>query len=56
MSAGLCRRSPRVAAGPLGRTICGEPVVLFRRYDGSVAALEDRCGHRRYRFAWQGDR
>jgi len=40
--------SHEVAAGPLGRTICGEPVVLFRRYDGSVAALEDRCGHRRY--------
>ena len=30
----------------LARTFLGEPVVLFRREDGSVAALEDRCPHR----------
>jgi phenylpropionate dioxygenase-like ring-hydroxylating dioxygenase large terminal subunit len=32
--------------GMLSRTILGEPVVLFRKTDGSVAALEDRCPHR----------
>ena len=29
-----------------GRTICGDPVVLFRSEDGTPAALEDRCCHR----------
>jgi phenylpropionate dioxygenase-like ring-hydroxylating dioxygenase large terminal subunit len=28
------------------RTIMNEPVVLFRKSDGAVAALEDRCAHR----------
>jgi vanillate monooxygenase len=37
-----------IAGGPLGRRICGAPVVLYRRGDGGVAALEDRCSHRRY--------
>ena len=32
----------------LGRTIMNEPIVFFRRKDGSVAALEDRCPHRKY--------
>jgi vanillate O-demethylase monooxygenase subunit len=40
--------SGEVAGAPLGRTICGQRVVLFRRGDGTVAALEDRCSHRRY--------
>jgi phenylpropionate dioxygenase-like ring-hydroxylating dioxygenase large terminal subunit len=31
---------------PLGRTICGQPIVLFRTAAGAVAALEDRCSHR----------
>lgn len=35
-----------IAEKPLGRTICGEPIVLFRTSDGSVAALEDFCPHR----------
>lgn len=35
-----------VGAAPLGRTFLGEPVVLFRPGDGTVAALEDRCCHR----------
>src|SRR5258706_4604705 len=35
------------AAGkPLGCTMLGEPVVLYRRTDGAPAALEDRCVHR----------
>ena len=31
---------------PLARRILGEPVVLFRGPDGSIAALMDRCPHR----------
>jgi phenylpropionate dioxygenase-like ring-hydroxylating dioxygenase large terminal subunit len=30
----------------LVRKFLGEPVVLFRKSDGSIAALEDRCSHR----------
>jgi vanillate O-demethylase monooxygenase subunit len=30
----------------LARTICGEPIVLFRTQDGQPAALENRCCHR----------
>ena len=30
----------------LARTICGRKIVLFRRSDGEVAALEDACWHR----------
>ena len=29
-----------------GRTICNQKMVLFRRTDGTVAALEDACWHR----------
>ena len=35
-----------LAARPLGRRICGEPVVLFRTASGRATALEDRCIHR----------
>jgi vanillate O-demethylase monooxygenase subunit len=34
------------AEAPIGRVIIGEPVVLYRRPDGSPVALEDRCPHR----------
>lgn len=30
----------------LARTICNQKIVMFRRKDGSVAALEDACWHR----------
>ncbi|MGH6989231.1 MAG: Rieske 2Fe-2S domain-containing protein [Stellaceae bacterium] len=40
--------SEELATGPLGRQICGERVALYRRGDGGVTALEDRCSHRRY--------
>jgi len=30
----------------VARTIMHEPIVLFRKADGSVAAIEDRCAHR----------
>ena len=32
--------------GLLARTICEEPIVLFRCENGKVGALEDRCCHR----------
>jgi phenylpropionate dioxygenase-like ring-hydroxylating dioxygenase large terminal subunit len=31
---------------PFARIILDEPIVFFRKHDGSVAALEDRCPHR----------
>jgi vanillate monooxygenase len=37
-----------VATAPLGRKICNEAIVLYRRGNGAIAALEDRCSHRRY--------
>ena len=37
-----------VTTAPLGRKICNEPIVLWRRENGAIAALEDRCSHRRY--------
>ena len=30
----------------LARTICNEPLILFRQEDGTAAVLEDRCCHR----------
>ena len=39
--------SEGVAEGQLvGRTIMGEPIMLYRKADGRVAALDDRCPHR----------
>lgn len=35
-----------VTAKPLARKILGEDVVLWRKSDGSAAAIEDRCCHR----------
>lgn len=31
---------------PIGRMLIGEPIVLYRKTDGTVVALEDRCPHR----------
>jgi phenylpropionate dioxygenase-like ring-hydroxylating dioxygenase large terminal subunit len=31
---------------PLARTICGEAMLLYRRFDRSVVALHDACPHR----------
>lgn len=33
---------------PLARTVCGDQIVLWRRSDGTPAALADRCSHRRF--------
>lgn len=32
----------------LARTVCGEPLVLYRTEGGAAVALADRCVHRRY--------
>ncbi|RAY11007.1 aromatic ring-hydroxylating dioxygenase subunit alpha [Actinomadura craniellae] len=37
-----------VGDGLLARTICGEPVVLYRTSAGAAVALADRCVHRRF--------
>jgi len=34
------------ADGLMARTIIDEPIVLYRKGDGGVVALEDRCCHR----------
>jgi phenylpropionate dioxygenase-like ring-hydroxylating dioxygenase large terminal subunit len=39
--------SDEVSGKPLARTILGDPIVLYRKADGKVVALEDRCAHRR---------
>jgi phenylpropionate dioxygenase-like ring-hydroxylating dioxygenase large terminal subunit len=39
--------SAEVGVKPVARTICSEPMVLFRGEDGVAAALTDRCPHRK---------
>src|SRR5262245_60742710 len=39
--------STELGAKPLARTICNEPLVIFRAEDGTVAVLTDRCPHRK---------
>ncbi|MFV9506359.1 MAG: Rieske 2Fe-2S domain-containing protein [Oscillochloridaceae bacterium umkhey_bin13] len=41
----LCR-SQELGRAPLGRTLLGTPIVLFRDRAGQAAALSDRCPHR----------
>src|SRR5262245_19658570 len=36
-----------VGRNPVGYILLNEPVVLFRKRDGTPVALEDRCAHRR---------
>jgi len=38
--------APEITSTPLARTICGDPIVLFRTASGKPSALEDRCPHR----------
>ncbi|MCE7797569.1 aromatic ring-hydroxylating dioxygenase subunit alpha [Sphingobium sufflavum] len=35
-----------LAEGLVSRTICNEPIVMYRTESGAVAALQDRCPHR----------
>ncbi len=45
----VCATSEELGYGKtLGRYICNEPVVIYRKANGEAAALEDRCCHRRY--------
>ncbi len=39
--------STEVTRTPLARTFLNEPVVLFRTESGEIAAMENRCPHRR---------
>ncbi|WP_353189894.1 aromatic ring-hydroxylating dioxygenase subunit alpha [Pandoraea pnomenusa] len=38
--------SNEVQDKPLGRQICGDRIVFYRKGDGTIAALEDYCPHR----------
>lgn len=38
--------STEITRTPLGRIILEQPIVLYRKEDGGVVALEDRCAHR----------
>jgi phenylpropionate dioxygenase-like ring-hydroxylating dioxygenase large terminal subunit len=38
--------SSELGAGPLSRTLLGQPLVLWRAPDGQVIAAPDRCPHR----------
>lgn len=42
----IAAHSYELAEAPVDRTICGEPIVLFRGADGIAVALSDRCPHR----------
>jgi len=46
--------SEEVGEPLLGRTILGEPLVLYRTQDGTAVALADRCVHRRYPLSLSG--
>src|SRR5689334_24903076 len=46
--------SQEVGDDLLGRTICGEPIVLYRTGDGTAVGLADRCVHRRYPLSLSG--
>jgi len=37
-----------VGSHPIARTVCGEPIVLFRTTTGVAVAMDDRCPHRGY--------
>lgn len=50
--------SKELPSGLLSRTILGVKVVFYRRQDGAVTALEDKCSHRRLPLSFgyqQGD-
>jgi vanillate O-demethylase monooxygenase subunit len=42
----VAARAEEISRTPLARTIPAEPVVLFRRENRSLVALEDCCVHR----------
>ena len=44
-------RSAEVTNKPLGVTLWGEAIVLYRDADGRIQALEDRCPHRQVKLS-----
>ena len=44
----VCARSPEIVHDVMARRICGVPLVFYRKADGAIAALDDRCPHRKY--------
>ena len=44
----LAAGAGEVCRKPLARVVAGDPIVLYRRQDGSPVALEDRCPHMVY--------
>lgn len=40
-----------VTRSPIGRTVLGQDIVLYRTEDGAAVALADRCPHRSYRLS-----
>jgi len=55
----VCARSEDIGPSLTPRTVLGDRIVLFRRSDGTVAALEDACPHRKLplsKGSLQGDR
>jgi phenylpropionate dioxygenase-like ring-hydroxylating dioxygenase large terminal subunit len=35
-----------IKRAPFGRTICGQPIILYRQTSGTLRAFEDCCPHR----------
>ncbi len=44
----VCARSPEIKTTPVARKVCATPLALYRRPDGAVVAMDDRCPHRKY--------
>src|ERR1017187_10351784 len=44
----VCARPTEVKHELLSRIICSVPIVFFRREDGLISALDNRCPHRMY--------
>jgi phenylpropionate dioxygenase-like ring-hydroxylating dioxygenase large terminal subunit len=42
-----CATSQELGRTPLARTICNEPIVMYRKEDGTPVAMNDRCPHRK---------
>ena len=42
----VAANAPELDEGMVSRTICSEQVLMFRKSDGSIAAIHDRCPHR----------
>ena len=42
----VAAQSDELGSRPLGRSVLGDPIVLYRDSSGTAVALEDRCVHR----------